>query len=222
MDLLGIPGNLANATNRVNVLASSSISALTYYKNGKLDTSKGKWILITSIVGAIVGVILAVNLDADSFKKAFKYLLVPIFLILLLNPKKFIKPDLESLPSSKWLMVPLFFICGVYAGFIQVGFGVIFLLVIVMLAKYELITANALKIFIVACYTVIVLAIFHFQGMVNWKVGLIIAIGQGLGGYVASRNASRMEGANKWAYWVLIIIVGLVIIKNFELWKYFN
>jgi len=221
MDVLGIPGNLANATNRVNVLASSSISAFTFYKNGKLDTSKGAWIILISILGALVGVMLAINLDEDSFKKAFKYFLIPIFLILIFNPKRFINVDPNSLPTSKWLMYPIFFLFGIYAGFIQVGYGVLFLLVIVMMAKYDLIKGNALKIAIVAIYSVFVLAVFHFQGMVNWKAGLTLAIGQGLGGFFAARNASRLEGANTWAYRFLIVIVGLVIIKNFELWKYF-
>lgn len=219
---MGMAGNLANATNRVNVFASSSIGALTFYKNGKLDTSKGGWIIIVSVLGALVGVMLAIKLDPDAFKQAFKYLLIPIFIILLLNPKRFIYPDLDSLPSSKWILVPLFFVLGIYAGFIQAGYGVLFLLVIVMLAKYDLIKGNALKISIVAVYTIFVLAMFQFYGMINWKAGLVMAIGQGLGGYVSARYASRFEGANKWAYRILIVIVGLVIIKNFELWQYFQ
>jgi len=222
MDVMGIPAHLANATNRVNVLASSSISAFTFHKYGKLDISNSKWIIAACTVGAMVGVYMAVNIDADGFKKAFKYFLVLIFIFLLLNPKKFIKPDLTSPPLSKWLMVPLFFMCGIYAGFIQAGFGVVFLMIIVVLGKYELISANALKILVVAFYTVIVLSIFHFQGMVNWKAGLMLAVGQGLGGFVVSKNASLLEGANKYAYYVLIVIVGLVIVKNFELWQYFN
>jgi len=214
MDVMGIPAHLANATNRVNVLASSTISASTFYKYGKLDPSKSGWIILACTLGAIVGVYLAINLDAEGFKTAFKYFLVLIFFFLLLNPKKFIKPDTDSAPLPKWMLVPLFFMCGIYAGFIQVGFGVVFLMIIVVLGKYKLIPANALKILIVAFYTIFVLAIFHFQGMV--------AIGQGFGGFVISKNASKMESANKYAYWVLIGIVGFVIIKNFELWQYFK
>lgn len=218
---MGIPGHIANATNRVNVLASSSITSFTFYKNGKLDTTNGGWIIAISIAGAIVGVLFALKLDAEGFKIAFNYLLPVIFLILLLNPKKFIHADPNLKGTSKWIMAPLFFLFGVYAGFIQVGYGVLFLIVIVIMAKYDLIRGNALKILIVASYTVIVLAIFHFQGMVNWKAGLSLAVGQAMGGYFAAKNASRMEGANKWAYRLLIVIVGLVMIKNFEVWNWF-
>lgn len=222
MDVLGIPGHLANATNRVNVLASSSVSAVTFYKNGKIDLAKGKWIIFIVFLGAIVGAYLATQLDAAAFKQAFKFLLIPIFLILILNPKKFIHPDLDKAITSPWLTTPLYFLIGIYAGFIQAGFGVVFLLIVVMMSKYDLIFGNGLKIAIVAIYTIIIVVIFHMQGMIVWKAGLTLAIGQAIGGYIASRNMSRWEGANKWAYRGLVLIVLLVILKNFEVWKWFG
>ena len=222
MDVLGIPGHLANATNRVNVLASSVISAATFHKNGKLDLKKGKGIILAVFLGAMVGVFMATQLDAQGFKQAFKYLLIPIFIILLMNPKRFINPDMSSSVTSPWVTMPLYFLMGIYAGFIQAGFGVVFLMVIVIMSKYDLIIGNGLKIAIVAIYSVVVVAIFQFNGMIIWKAGLALAVGQALGGYIASRHMTRLEGANKWAYKGLVIIVFLVILKNFEVWKWFG
>ncbi len=222
MDVLGIPGHLANATNRVNVLASSSITAFTFHKNGKLDFSSGKWIITAVFLGAMVGVYMATQLDADGFKSAFKYLLIPIFLLLLANPKRFITPNPDEGISSPWITMPLYFVMGIYAGFIQAGFGVIFLMVAVMLSKYDLINGNGIKIACVAIYGFVIVIIFQLNGMIMWKAGAALAVGQAIGGYVASRNMSRMEGANKYAYWLLIIIVFLVMLKNFEVWKLFS
>jgi len=221
MDVLGIPGHLANATNRVNVLASSTVSAATFYKNGKLDISGGKWIIVSVFLGAMVGVYMATQIDAAGFKQAFKYLLVPILFFLLLNPKRFITPDPDRAISSPWITMPLYFLIGIYAGFIQAGFGVLFLMIAVMLSKYDLIFGNGLKIIIVAIYGFVIVLIFQYNGMIIWKAGVALSIGQALGGYLASRNMARMKGANKYAYWILIIIVVGVIIKNFELWKLF-
>jgi len=221
MDVLGIPGHIANATNRVNILASTSISSITFYKNGKLNLSKSKGIIVAVLCGALVGAYIATQLDADGFKKAFKYLLIPIFFLLLSNPKRFINPNYNTPPSSAVLTTILYFIIGIYAGFIQVGFGVIFLMVIIMLSKYNLITGNGLKVFIVAIYTIFILGLFHFNGMILWKAGIAIAIGQALGGYIAARNMSKLEGANRLAYYLLVLIVFVVILKNFEVWSWF-
>lgn len=222
MELLGIPGHLANATNRINVMGSSVVSATTFYKNGKLELHFGRWVILLVSLGAIVGVIIASQIDGAQFKVAFKYLLIPILAILLLNPKKFINTDTDKLPTSRWLTYPLYFIIGIYAGFIQAGFGVIFLLVVVILSKYDLIMANGLKTAIVAIYTLLAIIIFQFQGMIIWKAGLIMAIGQTIGGYFTAHYLSRFQGATKWAYYGIVLIVLFVIIKNFELWRIFS
>lgn len=221
MDVLGIAGHLANATNRINILSSGAVSAYTFHKNGKLDLKGGKWIILAVCLGAFVGVLLAVQLDADGFKTAFKYLLIPIFLILLLNPKRFIQSEGLDIVNSPPSYLVLYFFMGIYAGFIQVGFGVLFLLVAVMLSRYDLVKGNGLKIAIVAIYTTFILVIFQMNGMVVWKAGIALAIGQSFGGYLASKNMSKLEGANKFAYFFLVILVFLVILKNFEVWTWF-
>lgn len=221
MDLMGLPGNVANATNRVNILASSAIGTITFIKNDKLDLRKSNWILIPVILGALIGILIAGQLDDSGFKSAFKYLLIPILILLLSNPKRFIEVPTDTIPKSKWILVPALLMLGFYAGFIQVGFGVLFLLLMVVLAKVNLIKSNALKVCIVAMYTIIAVFIFHLQGLIDWKAGIFLAIGQAIGGYVAALNASRLDGANKIAYYILVTIVVLVIIKNFRVWEWF-
>lgn len=220
MELLGLPGHIANATNRVNVLASSGVSAITFYKNKKLDLDKGKWHILIVALGAIVGIFIAADFDDQQFKTLFNYLLIPILLIILLNPKRFTNPDLSTPPVSNLIVFPILFLFGLYAGLIQVGFGVVFLLVAVILSKYDLIKANALKVAIIAIYTLIAILYFHYKGLIMWKYGLLISIGQGLGGYFAAKYSSKMENANKLAYYFLIAIITIVIIKNFKLWEH--
>ena len=215
MDFIGLAGNVANATNRINVLASSSISTYNFNQNGKLNLLRDRWIILIVALGAIVGVIMAGQLSSEGFKQFFKYLLIPVLFILLANPKRFIKPDQASPPISNWINFPLLFLFGVYAGFIQVGFGVFFLIVLVMFAKYPLIESNGLKVAIIAIYTIFALLYFHFQGLVNWQAGLFMAIGQAIGGYISSKYASKSEKANQYAYYLLITIVIFAILKYF-------
>lgn len=51
--------------------------------------------------------------------------------------------------------------------------------------------ANALKTIVILIYTFFVLAIFAYQGLINWEVGIIMAIGQSLGGYLTAAYASN-------------------------------
>lgn len=220
MDILNIPGHLANATNRVNILASSNIAAFTFYKNGKLKISGDVSFIIATLLGAILGAVMASYVNDDQFRVAFKYLLIPILLLLISNPKKFMYVDENEKSASAWIILPLLFIIGIYAGFIQAGFGILFLMIMVMLGRYNLIRSNALKIAVVAIYTFFVVAWFWWKGMIQWVPGLTMAIGQSVGGYITAKYLSNFENANKVAYWFLILILVLVIIKNFELYTY--
>ena len=219
MDVLNIPGHLANATNRVNVLASSSISTVTFHKEGKLGLGYSKRIIAMVFLGAILGTVWATFVSADQFKVVFKYILIPVFFILILNPKRFMTPDTTRTDEKKWLTSILYFCVGIYAGFIQAGFGVFFLMVIVMMSHYDLVTANGLKLFVLTIFTILALVIFQLNGMISWKEGLIMASGQIFGGFLAARLMVKYKNAIKWAYYFLIAIIVVVIVHNFELWR---
>lgn len=221
MDIFGLAGNIANTTNRVNVFFNSNIAAYTFYKNKKLNLSGGKWILIFTLIGVLLGAIVASIISGDQFKSVFNYLLIPILIILLTNPKKFLHKQSDTKPVSLKLLAPLFIAVGFYAGFIQVGFGILFLMVVVLLGKKNLVHGNAIKITIVAIYSYLVIAIFWFQGLISWMPAMIISIGQAAGGFVAANYLAKHKAANTWAYRLIIVIIIFVLIKNFELYKIF-
>lgn len=215
MDVIGLPPTIANATNRVNVLAQCSASSYGYYRNGKVDLQSSRWIIITMALGAILGVITVLQISNEQFKDIFKYLIVFMFFMILLKPKRWMREVSEDSDFPMAIRILAFFALGFYGGFIQMGMGVFFLVIMVFLEKSTLIRANAIKVTIVAIYTIVVLAIFQYKGLVNWQAGLLIAIGQTLGGYLTAKYASQSPNANKWAYYVLLFIVVGVIFYQF-------
>lgn len=216
IELMGMPGNLANGTNRISVLAQSAMSTLAYYQKGKLNF-RNSWplILVTSL-GAILGVYLAVQISNEQFMEAFRYMLIAMLIVILVNPKKWLRKSTAEEHRPPWYHLPLAFLVGVLGGFIQMGMGLFMLIVMVLIGRYNIIHANAIKVFIVALYTAIVLLVFQFSGLIDWKVGLIFAIGQGLGGYLAAYIASAYPRADLWVYRFLILIVIAVLVKSFH------
>lgn len=217
MDVIGLPPIIANATNRVNVLAQCSASSFGYYKNGKVDLKSNGWIIITMIIGAILGVITVLQVSNEQFKNIFKYLIIFMFFMILLKPKRWMREISEESSFPLPLRAIAFLALGFYGGFIQMGMGIFFLVVMVFLEGRTLIKSNGIKVTIVAIYTAIVLAIFQYKGLVNWEAGLLVAIGQTLGGYLTAKYASQSANANKWAYYALMIIVLVVIVYQFGL-----
>lgn len=221
MDVIGLPGVAANGTNRVGVLAMSVAGTSAYQKNGMLDFARGKFIIIAVFIGAVAGVLTAISVSNEQFREIFKYLVVLFFFLLLVNPKKWIKEHVEDYDLPWWKALLIYIPIGFYGGFIQVGMGIIFLAATVLMAKFSLMKANALKLVVVMTFTIMALAIFQYKGLVNWKVGALLAAGQATGGYLTAHYASNWKNANVVAYRVLMVVITVVMLKTFGVFNYF-
>ncbi|HKK74122.1 MAG TPA: sulfite exporter TauE/SafE family protein [Saprospiraceae bacterium] len=216
-ELLGLPGNMANGTNRVGVWTQSIAGSYAFYKNGKLDVKGSSLYIWLTVIGAIAGILTAVWVSNEQFLSVFKVLLVVMFIVILVKPKRWLRETDVSKRPPLWLAIPLFLGVGFYGGFIQMGMGIVFLAVMVLLARYSLIHANAVKIVVVGIYTALAIIIFQYKGLIDWEIGLIMAIGQTIGGYYTAVFAAKYEHANIWAHRVLVIVVVLALVKMLNL-----
>ena len=214
-EVIGLPGNLANGTNRIGVLTQSWAGSWAFYQNGKLNFSRSKLNIALTVLGAVGGVWVAINVSNEQFTFVFKYLMLTMLIVLLVNPKRWLAESESEPKINLFLAVPLYLALGFYGGFIQMGMGIFYLATMVLVAKYSIIEGNALKSFVVALYTIIVLAIFQWRGLVQWEIGLVLALGQTFGGWYTAKFASKHPKANVIAYWVLMVIVVLVLFRLF-------
>ncbi|MCB9272711.1 MAG: sulfite exporter TauE/SafE family protein [Lewinellaceae bacterium] len=220
-ELLGLPGNLANGTNRVGVFTQSAAGVYAFYRNGKLTVQRSTLPIIMNVIGAAAGVAVAVSVSNEAFKSAFRFLMIAMLFVILLKPKRWLRETDISRQPNPWIAIPLYLALGFYSGFIQMGMGVFFLAVMVLYARYSLIDANAVKLAVVALNTLLVIIIFQLQGLINWQIGLIMALGQTIGGYFTAHYASLYPRANVWAHRLLVAVVILAIAKMFNLHKLF-
>ncbi|MEO1513636.1 MAG: sulfite exporter TauE/SafE family protein [Bacteroidota bacterium] len=216
-EVMGLPGNMANGTNRVGVFAQTLASTIKFHNKGRLNLEHSRGYIFWTVVGAIIGIGLAVWVSNEQFRLVFSYLMILMLFIILVNPKRWLIETDHSRPMPSWLAIPAFLALGIYGGFIQMGMGVFFLAVMVLGARYSIIDSNAVKAAVVALYTIIALAIFQWKGLIDWRIGGIIAIGQTAGGWYTAAYASESDNAKKWAYRLLVLVVLMAIVKLFGL-----
>lgn len=219
-EVLGLPPNMANGTNRIGIGAQTTVGTAVFYKNGKLNLERSWAFIIPTIIGAIFGVIVATQVSNAQFKQVFSFMMMAMFVVILVKPKRWLIETEINKPVNYWLVIPCFLALGFYGGFIQMGMGVFFLAAMVLGAKYSMVDSNAVKNFVVMAYTFIVIAIFQYKGLIDWKMGGVMAIGQTAGGWWAANFASNYKSANLWAYRLLVVIVIFALIKLFNLHKY--
>jgi len=203
---LGLPANIANGTNRVAVILQNLTSVNEFRRNKVLDFKKGNKLAIPTMVGAIVGAQIASDINEAIFRKAVGVVMMVMMYFILTKPSQWLKgtATLMEKPVS-WIQVIIFFLIGVYGGFVQVGVGYFILAGVVLGAGYDLVKANAIKVWIVLLYTPLALLVFILNNQVRWDYGLVHAIGNIIGAFVASRFAVSW-GAN-FVRWVVIIVI---------------
>ncbi len=214
-EIIGLPGNLANGTNRVGVLANSAMASWVFHKNGKLKLDRGLPYIIPTLIGAIVGVIAAVMISNEQFKVIFRFLMILMLVVILVKPSRWLRDTDTSLKPNLWLVVPIFLALGFYGGFIQMGMGIFFLAAMVLGARFSITESNGIKVFVVLLYTFIVLAIFQWKGLIEWRIGLVLAVGQTIGAWLAATFASKYPKADFYAYILVVVVVIWAIIKMF-------
>jgi uncharacterized membrane protein YfcA len=95
------------------------------------------------------------------------------------------------------------------------GVGYFLLMGIVLGAGFDLVKANAIKVFIVLAYAPFTLFVFIYNNLIDWKYGLILAIGGVVGAFIASRLAVSKGVA--FVKWVIVIVILLTAADMFGL-----
>lgn len=211
---LGLPANVANGTNRVGILVQNIIGIRELKRGGYLPLAGSRWVIAVTTLGAIAGAFIAVDLDEAAMEVAIALVMVVMFFVILIKPQRWLREKAELAEGRPKIPILLmFFAVGIYGGFIQAGVGVLLLAALVLGAGHTLITGNAVKLVITLVYTALILGIFIYAGQVNWSYGLLMAVGQGAGGFIGARFAIRVPGANVWVRRLLIVVVLASIIK---------
>ncbi len=209
---LGLPANVANGTNRVAILMQNIVSVSTFHKNKLLNVKHGLYLAVPAILGGIIGAQIAVDLSEETMHRVIGGLMAVMLVVIVLRPKRWIKSRMEMDSSKLTLMqVVVFFVIGIYGGFIQAGVGIFLLMGLLLSVGYDELHANPVKLLIVLCYTVPALLIFILYDQVIWTVGLILGIGNMLGAYTAVKLS--IKKGNPFIRWILIIVVSFSAVK---------
>lgn len=206
---LGLPANIANGTNRVAILLQTMVAVGKFGQEKRLNLKSGLILAIPAIIGAVIGAQIAVNLDEAMMRRAIGILMVVMLGVILVKPKRWLEGHSEAAARrTGWLRLLIFFGIGVYGGFIQAGVGIFLLAGLVLGAGYDLVNANGVKNLIVLCFTVFALVVFIFNDQVRWGIGLVLAVGNMLGAWVAARMA-----VTKGAGFVRYLLIGVIIVS---------
>jgi len=188
MVFLGLPGPVANGTNRIGILAQSITSIATFTRRGFKDFRLSLSLSACAIPGAVVGALLGVRLDGVWFNRCVALIMIGVMLVMYFDQGA-TKRSIDYQPTRRQLLHGHLLMLGVgfWGGFIQLGVGFIIMPILNRVMGLDLVRTNMHKVFIVAAYTLVALFIFASQIELLWVVGVALAVGNSIGGYLGAR-----------------------------------
>uniref|UniRef100_UPI0040572D64 sulfite exporter TauE/SafE family protein n=1 Tax=Alistipes sp. TaxID=1872444 RepID=UPI0040572D64 len=185
---MGLPITMANGTNRIAVVLQNLTASLTFIRKRMLDVKAGLLLSIPTIVGNILGSMLATQLDEKIFKICMGVVLAVILLYMIFDRHKTHIHGGHALKLNFWHYI-WFFLIGFYGGYIYIGLGYVVLAVTIWTLHLDIITANILKGFVIFVSSPFSMLVFMYNGQVDYAYGLLHGLGNIIGAFLASHYA---------------------------------
>ena len=213
MVFMGIPGPVANGTNRIAIAVQNLTATWTFIRRGYRELRLSLTLSACAIPGAIVGAMVGVNLEGEWFNRILALIMLGVMLIMYFDRGGSADSKADHQPSRTQLWQGHLLMLGVgfWGGFIQLGVGFIIMPVLNRVMGLDLVRTNMHKVFIIFVYTLVALALYAAQVEILWIVGAALALGNGLGGYLGARMA--IKKGEKLIKAVLNVVLVAFIVK---------
>lgn len=210
----GLPPNVANGTNRIGIVIQTAFATAGFKSKGVSTFPFNIYLGLSAVLGSIIGAKIAIDIRGELFNKILAIIMIAVVLLIIFKPK--IKShDLQERLTGKylWIGVITFFFFGIYGGFINAGIGFIIIIFLHFVHRMNLVRVNATKVVIVFIYTLAALIVFVLNNKVDWKLGLILAAGNGIGAWFGSRFSVK-----KGEEFIKSFLIVMIVIMSIKLW----
>jgi uncharacterized membrane protein YfcA len=188
--LLGLPGGVANGTNRVGILLQSSVAAWRFRALGVGGFRESAPVLLPVAAGSLIGAWGIAQVSDALFERAFGVVML-LLLVPLLRELAMPRREPSQAPTrlgARWALI--FFGIGLYGGSFQAGVGIPLLFALTH-AGFDLVRANAIKVIVTAVLTLTAVPVFLLAGQIAWGPAAVLVVGYSAGAALGARLAVR-------------------------------
>ncbi len=187
----GLPAATANGTNRVAIFCQNIFAITGFKRQGVFPIRLALLCMPPALLGSYLGANMAINVDEMLFRRLLAMIMVGVLLFMVFDPmKRFRSQERPMTPMRTVVLIVSFFGVGVYGGFVQAGVG--FLIITALLVHgLDLVRINAVKVLVIFAFTAVALGVFIVHGQVDYVLGLSLAVGNSLGGWIATHYAVK-------------------------------
>lgn len=209
---IGLPPHIALGTNKLQSSCGTLVATYNYFRNGLISFQTVLKGLIFCFLGASFGALTAQFIGASLLQKILPILLLVIFIYSAYTPKFGFEQGMQRMPEQVFYVV-FGFLLGFYDGFLGPGVGSFWAAALVYFLGYNLTKATAYTKLFNLESNLVALLWFILGHNVDYKIGLVMAGGQIIGGKLGShlviKNGARLVRP------IFLVIVFLTIVVMF-------
>jgi uncharacterized membrane protein YfcA len=206
----------ALGTNKLQSMFGTGAALRNYWRSGLVEWRPNRLTVALVFAGAVAGALVVQSIQTTLLNLIIPVLLVGSALYVLLSPRMS-DEDAEHRVTSQGY-APLGTAIGFYDGFFGPGTGTFFSTSLVALRGYGLTKATALTKLFNFTSNIASVLLFSLGGHMLWLLGLCMAVGAMIGGWLGSHSALRF-GAR--LIRPLLVLMSLTLTAKL-LWSYFS
>lgn len=209
--LAGVPPLTALGTNRLQAVIGELTAFLTYLWHQQMNLNGLLSGMIATAVGALAGSYAVSLFPAEALRILLPVLMVVITIYSVVSKRFKSNEAAEPKISVQWFMISMGLFIGFYNGFFGPGTGTIWMIAFAILLGYTAKQASIATKPLNLMGNLVSLFFFIMISSVNYKIGLLMGLGQILGSVLGSKIVIR--NGDKVVRPVFITVTLLMTIK---------
>ncbi len=212
MVFLGLPGPVANGTNRIGIIAQNIFAVWGFFRKGFSDFRLSATLAVCASVGAFFGAMLGARLAGVWFERTLAVIMLAVVAVMMTGAgqkKSDTTGPARNLALGHVLMVG----AGFWGGFIQIGVGFILMPILNRVMGLDLVRTNMHKVFVALSFSLVALTVFATQVEIAWVLGVALAAGFAVGGWLGANAAiAKGEALIKRVFYVALAAMAIKLL----------
>lgn len=215
----GVQSIAANATSTVALWPGSLASAGAYRRELKqIERSLLIVLVVTSLIGGILGALLLLITPPSIFTTLIPYLLLLATLLFAFSGPVTQRLRLRRTEKSSLSVRQLVgmsvaqMVIAVYGGYFGGGIGILMLSTLALMGLDNIHVMNGLKTVLASCINGVAVITFIVAGAVYWPAAIVMVLGAIVGGYGGAYFARKVD--QRWMR-IFVIVVGFAMTLYF-------
>jgi uncharacterized protein len=191
---VGIDPHVAVATNMLTLIFLSLGGTLPLVKGNFIPRKRLPALVGLTLVGSILGAVLLLILPSRSIALVVAVAMIVVAVFSLTNRTEGLgRTDIGPSAASEVIGYTLAFLLGIYGGFFSGGYVALLTAAFVGCFKITFIEAVAVTKVLNIFSSLVATAVFAVQGIIDWRLGLILGAASFIGATLGANLARRMS-----------------------------